>query len=308
MSEYSKYEGKRWGDLTEEDHIFLLKDVFVNDLHTGAVISDGYGMVHFCETLASMGTVEKGNIFIPDDAELYNPVIGEGGKPISQEELDADFEAWKKEQEEQEMERQVTVEEFELLMKKRPHVVILGAGASVAAILNGDKNGQKISAMTGFVDKLGMRDIISGCNLKTNSDNLEDIYMEMHDREDCDNARNELEKRIEDYFMSFQIPDEPTAYDFLLLGLTNKDLVATFNWDPLLLQAYSRCMAIADNLPELAFLHGNVGIGLCEKDKIAGLIGNRCAKCGGEFEKIPLLYPVKKKDYDSNRFIADSWN
>lgn len=36
---------------------------------------------------------------------------------------------------------------FEELMKKRPHVVILGAGASCAAIPNGDKNGKKISAM-----------------------------------------------------------------------------------------------------------------------------------------------------------------
>ncbi len=35
--------------------------------------------------------------------------------------------------------------EFEYLMKRRPHVVILGAGASCAAIPNGDKNGKRIS-------------------------------------------------------------------------------------------------------------------------------------------------------------------
>lgn len=34
-------------------------------------------------------------------------------------------------------------EECELYMKKRPHVVILGAGASCAAIQNGDKYGKK---------------------------------------------------------------------------------------------------------------------------------------------------------------------
>ena len=33
--------------------------------------------------------------------------------------------------------------EFEILMKKRPHVVIPGGGASVAAIPNGDANGKK---------------------------------------------------------------------------------------------------------------------------------------------------------------------
>lgn len=42
---------------------------------------------------------------------------------------------------------------FEILMKKRPHVVILGAGASVAAIPNGDKNGKKISVMNDFFQK-----------------------------------------------------------------------------------------------------------------------------------------------------------
>ena len=45
--------------------------------------------------------------------------------------------------------------EYEYYMKNRPHVVILGAGASCAAIPNGDKNGKRISAMSGFIDKLG---------------------------------------------------------------------------------------------------------------------------------------------------------
>ena len=44
------------------------------------------------------------------------------------------------------------LENFEFYMKSRPHVVILGAGASCAAIPNGDKYGRKISAMSGFID------------------------------------------------------------------------------------------------------------------------------------------------------------
>ena len=202
----------------------------------------------------------------------------------------------------------IDYEDFELKMKQRPHVVILGAGASVAAILNGDRNGKKISAMAGFIDKLDMGDTIKNCNLSTTSDNLEDIYMELYDRPECDDARKDLEKRIEEYFLSFKIPDKPTAYDFLLLGLTKKDLVATFNWDPILLQAYERCSEITKNLPELAFLHGNVGVGLCEKDKVAIPISRgSCPRCGGTIKSIPLLYPVRNKDYNSNPFIADSW-
>lgn len=50
--------------------------------------------------------------------------------------------------------------DYEYYMKSRPHVVLLGAGASCAAIPNGDKNGRKISGMNGFIEKLGLTDII----------------------------------------------------------------------------------------------------------------------------------------------------
>ncbi len=54
----------------------------------------------------------------------------------------------------------ITVEEYEYYMKKRPYVVILGAGASCAAIPDGDKYGRKISAMSGFIEKLGFWGIL----------------------------------------------------------------------------------------------------------------------------------------------------
>ena len=88
--------------------------------------------------------------------------------------------------------------EYEYYMKNRPHVVILGAGASCAAIPNGDKNGKRISAMSGFIDKLGLTNIISKVKINTASDNLEDIYMELDERSktepDCNNVKEELEK------------------------------------------------------------------------------------------------------------------
>ncbi len=64
---------------------------------------------------------------------------------------------------------------FELVMKNKPHVVILGAGASVQAIPEGDANGKMVSVMAGFLDKLGMRDIINNVKLSKETDNLEDI-------------------------------------------------------------------------------------------------------------------------------------
>lgn len=199
------------------------------------------------------------------------------------------------------------VYEFEKWFKSRPHVVLLGAGASVAAIPNGDKNGKKISAMKGFVEKLGMQDTIASVKLKTTSDNLEDIYMEMSSRNDCDQQKEQLEKAIEKYFIEFELPNQPTAYDFLLLSLTKKDLVATFNWDPLLVDAYMRCSEITTNLPQLAFLHGNIAIATCEEDNVLGIPSRICSHCGKILKKVPLLYPIKEKNYENNPYIASSW-
>ncbi|MDZ4410499.1 hypothetical protein ORL62_21605 [Bacillus cereus] len=198
-------------------------------------------------------------------------------------------------------------EEYETFMKQRPHVVLLGAGASVAAIPNGDKNGKKTSVMKGFLEKLGMQDTINDLSLKTNSDNLEDIYSELAASEEYKEVCKELEKRIYDYFASFEIPDEPTVYDYLILSLTKKDLIATFNWDPLLLQAYKRVGKITNNLPHLAFLHGNVMVGVCEKDNLIGLVDSKCPKCKNKFTPMPLLYPVSEKNYEENKLIAAHW-
>jgi len=56
------------------------------------------------------------------------------------------------------------------------------------------------------------------------------------------------------------------------------------------------------------FLHGNVRIGYCESHKVAGLSGMRCQKCGMTYRRSPLLYPIKKKNYAQNQFIASQWN
>lgn len=58
----------------------------------------------------------------------------------------------------------------------RAHTIILGAGATIAAIPNGDKNGNKSSVMNGLIEKLHLEDILNGIILNTKSDNLEDIY------------------------------------------------------------------------------------------------------------------------------------
>lgn len=192
-------------------------------------------------------------------------------------------------------------------LSNRPHVVILGAGASCATILNGDKNGRKISAMDNFIQELGMEEVLSSIKLKTTSTNLEDIYSELYERSDCNEVRMKLESKIRDYFKRLELPDEPTIYDYLLLSLREKDLIISFNWDDLLLQARKRVQKITKNLPEMAFLHGNVGVGYCKNDDSYGLRSNRCDKCGERYEASQLLYPIREKDYNSAPQLQKQW-
>ncbi len=69
-----------------------------------------------------------------------------------------------------------------------------------------------------------------------------------------------------------------------------------------------RCRTLTEDVPELLFLHGNVSVGVCNEHKRGGPINSSCSVCGKSFERIPLLYPVKEKDYDSHLLIRDSWN
>lgn len=190
----------------------------------------------------------------------------------------------------------------------RAHTIILGAGATIAAIPNGDKNGKHSSVMNGLIEKLHLEDTLSEIDLITTSNNLEDIYSELYSRPECSKELAELEKRLYNYFASLELPEEPTVYDFLVLSLTSKDVIATFNWDPLLIQAYIRCNTITKNLPSILCLHGNVDVGYCAEHGEHGSNGTRCPVCGKKLFPTKLLYPVKNKEYDGDQYIKACWD
>jgi hypothetical protein len=202
---------------------------------------------------------------------------------------------------------EVSVEqEIKQIQMGKPHVVILGAGASYAAFPNGDKNGVRLPLMNNFVDILSLHDLLCQTGITFEADNFEKIYDQLCRNTTHQKVREELEKVIYDYFSCLDIIDEPTIYDHLLLSLREKDVVATFNWDPFLLQAFRRNVH-KFKLPRLVFLHGNVGVGYCEKDKVAGINGNRCSKCGSVLAPTKLLYPIAEKNYHLNGFISLQW-
>lgn len=188
---------------------------------------------------------------------------------------------------------------------RRPHVVVLGAGASLATCPLGDKNGKILPLMQNLVDVVGLRSKLRVWGLNPDQ-NFEEIFSELYIKNELDKIA-EIQKIVEDYFGQLELPDKPTRYDHLILSLRDKDLIATFNWDPLLIQAYCRNGKAGLSMPKLAFLHGNIKVGYCEKDSVAGLIGMYCKKCGKDFQSVPLFYPIGKKDYSSHLFIANEW-
>lgn len=197
-------------------------------------------------------------------------------------------------------------EEINQIEMGKPHVVILGAGASYAAFPKGDRNGRKLPLMNNFVETLGIENLILRTGLSFPSTNFEDIYSEIHKVPDLNHIRKELENIVYEYFGGMELPDEPTIYDHLVLSLRDKDFIATFNWDPFLVQAIRR-NGKHFKMPRTLFLHGNVEVGFCQYGHMMGNNGGHCHHCGESLTRTKLLYPVEEKNYHMDEFISSQW-
>lgn len=190
--------------------------------------------------------------------------------------------------------------------KEMPHLVLLGAGASLASFPNGDKNGKKLPLMNSLVEKLDLYNYIPD-KFESLITDFEKLYSNISNDASLSSVKKTIDKKVYDYFYEMDIPDKPTIYDYLVLSLRKKDLIATFNWDPLLLKTIRRHSKII-NLPKVAFLHGNVAVGVCIHCNIKGYkYNNTCHHCNKSYDDMKLLYPVENKNYSSDRIINDEW-
>ncbi len=192
------------------------------------------------------------------------------------------------------------------VMSDRPHVVILGAGASRACCPNGDKNGKKLPLMNDLVYCLNLDPKLEKWGIDPNQ-NFEDIFSNLFEQNEYEKT-DELQKIIYDYFNSLELPYTPTIYDHLVLSLRETDFIATFNWDPLLLQAYIRNSSRGVGLPRLAFLHGNVNVAFCKEHNRVNYTGTKCERCNKKLEPVDLLYPILKKDYSQTEMLKIQWD
>lgn len=185
-------------------------------------------------------------------------------------------------------------------------MVILGAGASRAALPGGDANGRLLPLMNDLANVPGVAELL--INIPP-ADNFEELYSNLARDSANDELRAALESAIYSYFSALKLPDHATIYDHLVASLRPKDVIATFNWDPFLIQAVRRNTALSPNhYPQLVFLHGNVLAGFCANDTTVGTVGTRCSACGNPYEPSRLLYPVAKKDYTSDPMISAAWS
>ncbi|MDP3110819.1 MAG: hypothetical protein Q8M71_01800 [Thermodesulfovibrionales bacterium] len=187
------------------------------------------------------------------------------------------------------------------------HVVILGAGASKQAFPEGDANGKILPAMDDLITVLRLEAIMEQAGIEYQGRNFEAIYSELYEKKSDSVFLKEIHEAIYSYFSSLQLPEHPTLYDHLLLSLCSKDLVATFNWDPFLYDAWERNVYRAP-LPKIAYLYGNVRIGYCLEHRIKGEIGMFCPECDKELTPSRLLYPITMKSYTDDPFIEKEWD
>jgi len=188
----------------------------------------------------------------------------------------------------------------------RPHVVILGAGASIASCPYGDRYGKKLPDMKNITELLDIDKILNTYGITLSSNNFEVLYSELIYEQKYKEPLELIEKKVIEYFSDLELPENPTIYDYLVLSLRPKDVIATFNWDPFLLQALERNHNFTKG-PHYYFPHGCAAIGWCEKDKKQGRNGNACTICGEMYKPTKLLYPIKEKNYNSDKYIASQW-
>ena len=190
--------------------------------------------------------------------------------------------------------------------RARPHVVILGAGASKAAFGRGDGNGRLVPLMDELPQVLGepWRKLVESAGVAKAG--FETQFTRLRERAAHRGDLDEIEGMLLDYFSRLGLPEHPTIYDYLVLGLREKDVIATFNWDPFLMLAHVRNRGVAA-LPEIRFLHGCVRYASCLKHDVLGQPGERCPMCGEALVESSIMFPHHEKDYASDRIIARDW-
>jgi len=113
-------------------------------------------------------------------------------------------------------------EEIADVSMARPHVVLLGAGASRQAFPHGERSGKFLPTMVDFFEIPSIADTLAAAHIPYSGRNFEDLYFELSNDPAKTMVREALEREIFDYFSGLELPDESTLFDSLVLSLRPK--------------------------------------------------------------------------------------
>lgn len=184
------------------------------------------------------------------------------------------------------------------------HLVILGAGSTIATIPNGDKNGNHAYTLNGFLKDPFFANFLDSLESKyTSKTDVEKMCAQLYveDRRRYD----EFETLIREKYESLQLPDEFTILERLVMSLTADDAIISFNWDDLIVQAYNKAKEFIPMtlLPNLYFPHGNAQA--CYNEHRYGSSRNP-DNIG--MKPSPLNMPIDDLEYKNDLFIKSQWN
>lgn len=89
----------------------------------------------------------------------------------------------------------------------RPHVIILGAGASRATCPYGDKNGRALPLMADFAACVGIEALLRDWGIDP-SENFEDVYSDLDKAGETDKLE-QLNNLVEGYFEALEAAGPP---------------------------------------------------------------------------------------------------
>lgn len=180
------------------------------------------------------------------------------------------------------------------------HLVILGAGSTIATIPEGDKNGMKSFTLDNLLTDPYFSSFVTKLNPKYNRLNVEQLCERLN-KENI-HLYNELVSLIRTKYAKLELPDNFTILERLIMSLKADDAIVSFNWDDLLIQAYQRVNIPEEKLPHLCFPHGNAQAGFNNHR-----YGSKRDPKNKYLKNSPLNMPINRSDYKENIFINSQW-
>ena len=184
------------------------------------------------------------------------------------------------------------------------HLVILGAGSTIATIPKGDKNGEFSYTLDNLLNDKCFASFVEKVQaLDYQTDDVEALCNQLY--KEGKPLYDEFESLVRKKYASLELPEEFTILDRLVLSLTPNDAIVSFNWDDLVIQAYQRMSEYVpeEMLPILAFPHGNAQAVYNNKHYTSKRIVT-----GANWIDSPLNMPVDEIDYKSDVFINSQWH